>query len=58
MSAAVYIDGRPAERFEAYREMLRRLGTLPSESNDLIEVWTTLPPHSRCATNCLAQPIS
>ena len=45
MSVAVYIDGRPAERFEAYREILKRLGKLPNESNDLIEVWTTLPPH-------------
>jgi hypothetical protein len=41
MSVAVYIDGRPTERFEAYREILRRLGTLPDESNDLIEEWTT-----------------
>lgn len=27
MSVAVYIDGRPVERFEAYREILRRIDT-------------------------------
>ncbi len=48
MSVTVYLDGRPAERFEAYREILEQLGALPDQSNDAFKVWTTQPLH--CAT--------
>jgi hypothetical protein len=34
MSITVYIDGRPAGRFEANREILGQLESLPDQFND------------------------
>jgi len=43
MSVSVTIDGQPAERSEAYLEVLRDLGAVPNESQKHFEVWTSQP---------------
>lgn len=43
MSVCVYIDGRPAECREDYREVIGRLGPILDESQGRFELWTNQP---------------
>jgi thiamine-phosphate pyrophosphorylase len=43
MSVCVYIDGRPAECREDYREVIGGLGPIPDESQGRFELWTNQP---------------
>jgi len=43
MSVSVYIDGQPAERSQAYLEVLGNLGPVPDESQKHFELWTSQP---------------
>jgi thiamine-phosphate pyrophosphorylase len=43
VSVCVYIDGRPAECREDYREVIEGLGPIPDESRGRFELWTKQP---------------
>ena len=44
MSVSVYIDGQPAERSQAYLDVLGKLGPVPDDSQERFDLWTSQPP--------------